>query len=256
VNWTSANTYRRDRWLITGGMVVIILLTWGYLFDAARPMNHQDMVMPVFPAWDGGLLVGSAVMWSIMMIAMMLPSATPMILGFTRVQHQRRPRQKAVRLTWLFIAGYLFAWSLFSLMAAVAQWTLYSLGLMSSAMGKIDPLLAGAFLIGTGLYQWSTLKYACMTQCRSPLDFLLNEWREGERGAMIMGLHHGAFCIGCCWMLMLLMFVGGVMNLLWMAAVTLYFLAEKLLPRMREWGRLTGGLLILSGVLMLAAKLK
>nr|WP_284047951.1 DUF2182 domain-containing protein [Marinobacter sp. ATCH36] len=190
-------------------------------------------------------------MWSIMMITMMLPSATPMILGFTRVQHQRRPREKAVRLTWLFIMGYLGAWTVFSLAAAFAQWVLFSLGLMSSAMGQTDTRLAGAFLIGAGLFQWSPLKDACMTQCRSPLDFLLNSWRDGERGALVMGLHHGAFCIGCCWMLMLLMFVGGVMNLLWMAAITLYVMAEKLMPRMQEWGRLTGGLLILSGVLML-----
>lgn len=251
MNWTSAKAYRRDRWLIISGMTVIVLLTWGYLFESVRAM--EQATMRAIPAWDGGLLAGIAVMWSIMMVAMMLPSATPMILGFTRVQHQRQPREKAVRLTWLFTAGYLVAWTAFSLAAAIAQWALYSLGLMSAAMGQTDTLLAGAFLIGAGLFQWSPLKDACMTQCRSPLDFLLNQWREGGRGALVMGLHHGAFCIGCCWMLMLLMFVGGVMNLLWMAAITLYVLAEKLLPRMREWGRLTGGLLILSGVLMLSA---
>jgi predicted metal-binding membrane protein len=104
------------------------------------------------------------------------------------------------------------------------------------------------FLIAAGLFQWSGLKDACLTRCRSPLNFLLNEWREGGAGALVMGLHHGAFCVGCCWLLMLLMFAGGVMNLLWMAAVTLYVLAEKLLPRMQVLGRLTGVLLIGAGV--------
>ncbi|MEX1058191.1 MAG: DUF2182 domain-containing protein [Natronospirillum sp.] len=259
MDWTSARTYRHDRWLIIAGMMVVTLVAWSYLFEAANSMLPHSMAMPMdmpaTPAWDGGLLVGSGVMWSIMMIAMMLPGATPMVLGYTRVQHQRRTPEQAVRLTGLFIAGYLMVWILFSLMAAVAQWTLYGLGMMSSAMGQTDPLLASAFLIGAGVFQWSNLKDACLTQCRSPLDFLLNEWREGARGALVMGLHHGLFCIGCCWMLMLLMFVGGVMNLLWMAAITLYVLAEKLLPRMRELSRLTGGILVISGVVLLLINL-
>lgn len=252
---TSTQAYRRDRWLVLAGMVVICLLTWAYMVDAANSGHQghdQSMAMPVTPARDGSLLVLGAVMWSIMMIAMMLPTATPMVLSFTRVQHQRRSRRQAVRLTWLFIAGYLLAWTLFSLAAAVTQWALHGLGLMTSAMGRTEPLLAGGFLIAAGIFQWSGLKDACLTKCRSPLDFLLNEWREGSTGVLVMGLRHGLFCVGCCWMLMLLMFVGGVMDLVWMAAITLYVLAEKLVPYMQLLGRLTGALLMAAGVLTLA----
>lgn len=255
MNRTSAGTYRRDRWLIIVSMVVLCLLSWSYLFHAAKLGHHQTMAMPDATAWDGGLLAVSTLMWSIMMIAMMLPTATPMVLSFTRLQHRRWPRAHAARLIWSFIAGYLVAWSLFSLAAASGQWTLHGLGLMTAAMGRAAPFIAGAFLIGAGLFQWSSVKDACLSKCRSPLDFLLNEWRPGTRGALTMGLRHGLFCVGCCWMLMLLMLVGGVMNVFWMAAITLYVLAEKLLPRMREWGRLTGTLLMLTGILMLTRSL-
>lgn len=251
---TLAQAYRRDRYLVLAGMVAISLLAWLYMIDAARPdhQSHgQTMTIPATEAWDAGLLLLSAIMWGIMMIAMMLPSAMPMVLGFTRLQQQRQSRRNAVRLTWLFIAGYLIAWALFSLAAALTQWTLYGLGQMSAAMGSAQPLIAGGFLIGAGLFQWSSLKNACLKKCQSPLNFLLNEWRGGSAGALIMGLHHGVFCIGCCWMLMLLMFVGGVMNLLWMIAIAFYVLAEKLVLKMQHWGRFTGILLVAAGALII-----
>lgn len=247
---TSAQAYRRDRWLVLLGMAVLSLLSWVYLVNAARPVDHM-MAMPASPPWDAGLLVLSLVMWSVMMIAMMLPTATPMVLSFTRVQHGREPAARAARLTWLFVAGYLLAWIGFAILAAMAQWTFYSLGVMSSSMGSATPLMAGVLLMGAGLYQWSGLKDACLTQCQSPLNFLLNQWRPGLRGALIMGLRHGLFCIGCCWLLMLLMFAGGVMNLVWMAAITVYVLAEKILPWMRRYGRAVGVLLVASGMLLL-----
>lgn len=251
---TLAQAYRRDRYLVLAGMVVISLLAWFYMVDAAMPdhQSHgQTMAMATTGTWDAGLLLLSALMWSIMMIAMMLPSATPMVLSFIRLQLKRQSQRQAVGLTWLFIAGYLIAWTLFSLAAALTQWALHGLGQMSSAMGSVDPLLAGGFLIGAGLFQWSGLKNACLAKCRSPLNFLLNEWRGGGTGDLIMGLHHGAFCIGCCWMLMLLMLVGGVMNLLWMAAITFYVLAEKLVLKMQQWVRITGILLVAAGALII-----
>lgn len=247
---TSAQAYRRDRWLVLLGMAVLSLLSWAYLVNAARPVD-QMLAMPVSPPWDAALLVLSLVMWSVMMIAMMLPTATPMVLSFTRVQHGREPSGRAVWLTWLFVTGYLLAWIGFALVAAVAQWVFYSLGVMSSSMGSATPVLGGALLVGAGLFQWSGLKDACLTQCQSPLNFLLNQWRPGRRGALIMGLRHGLFCLGCCWLLMLLMFVGGVMNLIWMVAITVYVLAEKLLPWMRHYGRAVGVLLVASGMLLL-----
>lgn len=246
--------YRRDRWLVLAGMATIALLSWAYMVTAANP-GRAPAAMTGPPAWDPGLLALSVPMWGTMMVAMMLPSATPVVLSFTRVQHRRGSHRQAVRRTWLFVTGYLIAWTLFDLAAAGIQWVLHSLGLMSSAMGRAGPFLAGGFLITTGLFQWSRLKDACLTGCRSPLNFLLNHWRKGGAGALTMGLHHGVYCIGCCWLLMLLMFVGGVMNLLWMAGITLYVLAEKMLPGMQALGRLTGALLIGAGVWLLLTAL-
>lgn len=248
---TSAQAYRRDRWAIIIGMAIISLLTWAYMVVMAAPglvgRSHHG-AMPDLAAWDLNLLVMGAVMWSVMMIAMMLPTAAPMVLGFSRVLHRQQAEARAKGLTWVFVAGYLLAWVGFSLPVALAQWALYSLGLMSSAMGAATPLIGGAVLIGAGLFQCSRLKDACLAKCQSPLGFLLNEWRPGSQGALIMGLRHGLFCIGCCWLLMLLMFAGGVMNLFWMAAITVYVLAEKLLPSLRQHARFIGALLIVAGV--------
>ncbi|MGB4248665.1 MAG: DUF2182 domain-containing protein [Pseudohongiellaceae bacterium] len=253
---TSTQAYQRDRRVVIAGIVLISLLSWVYLFVIAAPspvdhtLAHAAMHPAVAP-WDGGFLALSIVMWSVMMIAMMLPTATPMVLSFTRLQHQREARSKAIRLTGWFSAGYLGIWIVFSLMAAFAQWALYSSNLMTSAMGSATPLMAGALLVAAGLFQWSGLKEACLSKCRSPLNFLLNEWRPGSSGALIMGLRHGIFCVGCCWVLMLLMFVGGVMNLAWMAAITIYVLLEKILPSVRMFASWTGVLLVFAGALVL-----
>jgi predicted metal-binding membrane protein len=263
---TSAHAYQRDRRIVIAGIVVISLLSWIYLFFIAAPgsadpaghthhaSTHTGLHAPM-AAWDGGLLALSFVMWSVMMIAMMLPTATPMVLSFTRLQHKREAKSKAIRLTGWFSAGYLGIWVFFSVLAAFAQWALYSSNLMTSTMGSAEPMLAGALLVAAGLFQWSSLKEACLTQCRSPLDFLLNEWRPGASGAFIMGLRHGVFCVGCCWVLMLLMFVGGVMNLTWMAAITIYVLLEKILPTVRVFASVTGFFLMVLGGLNLAAGL-
>lgn len=154
-------------------------------------------------------------------------------------------------MTGWFSAGYLAAWIVFGVLAATAQWVLYSSNLMTSAMGQATPILAGALLIAAGVFQWTGLKSACLTRCQSPLNFLLNEWRPGSHGALMMGLRHGVFCVGCCWALMLLMFVGGVMNLVWMAAIALYMLVEKIIPPLRGLGTLTGAPLVLAGVVTL-----
>lgn len=254
---TSAQAYQRDRRVVIAGIVLISLLSWVYLFVLATPDNsghpdhasaHAVMQPPAMAAWNGDLLALSIVMWSVMMIAMMLPTATPMMLSFTRLQHQREATAKAIRLTAWFSAGYLGTWIVFSVAAAFAQWALYSSNLMTSTMGSATPLLAGAILVAAGLFQRSGLKEACLSKCRSPLNFLLDEWRPGSRGALVMGLRHGLFCVGCCWVLMLLMFVGGVMNLTWMAAITIYVLLEKILPTVRMFASWTGFFLVLAGV--------
>lgn len=243
---TGEQVARFHRWLVVTGIAVISLLSWYSLYL----MSQSGMGGGVMAPGGIDLLVAGAFMWMVMMLAMMVPTATPMVLGFNRAQLRRRTAAKATGLTWLFITGYLLAWCAFSMAAAGLQWLLYNQQLMSSAMGNATPLLAASVLVAAGVFQWSDLKDACLSRCQSPLGFLLNGWREGGVGALVMGLRHGVFCVGCCWLLMLLMFVGGVMNLLWMAAITLYVFAEKLVPKMRFFGRLTGGVLVAAGLLM------
>jgi predicted metal-binding membrane protein len=179
-------------------------------------------------------------MWAVMMAAMMLPSVLPVILLYARVgrhrESQGRPRQPA----WPFVGGYLLAWTGFSVLATLANWALHAGSSLSSMMGSATPLVGGLVLIAAGIYQWTPLKSACLTHCRSPAGFLADHWREGGAGALLMGLHHGAYCVGCCWLLMALLFVLGVMNVAWIAVLTLFVLAEKLLPRGDLLGRASG----------------
>jgi predicted metal-binding membrane protein len=151
------------------------------------------------------MAIVSALMWCVMMVAMMLPSASPMILTYARVYQQRVTLGKAITPTWLFMAGYLAVWAGFGLLAAATQWGLYQSALLSPAMGKVGPSLGGGLLILAGIFQFSHLKQTCLSKCRSPLSLLMTEWREGASGALIMGIRHGAYCLGCCWALMLLM---------------------------------------------------
>jgi predicted metal-binding membrane protein len=184
-------------------------------------------------------------MWSAMMAAMMLPAAAPMIVAFARAQRARAATQPAVP-TAIFVAGYLAVWSAFSAGAATLQWALHRLVLVSDTH-VAEPVLGAALLLVAGSFQWTKLKDACLARCQSPLGFLATEWREGRRGALVMGLRHGAFCTGCCWALMLLMLVGGAMNLLVMAALAIYVLAEKALFPGRALSRAAGALLIAAG---------
>lgn len=234
---TMARIHSRERVLIGTALVVLTLLAWSHL----ATMDASD-------GWGLNMAVVSALMWIVMMVAMMLPSASPMILTYTRVHQQRIAQGKASAPTWLFMAGYLAVWTSFGLLAAATQWGLHQNALLSSAMGKVGPSLGGGLLILAGLFQFSHLKQACLSKCRSPLSFMMTEWREGSAGALGMGFRHGGYCLGCCWALMLLMFVGGVMDLAWMAALALYFLVEKLAPRAQHTGYLVGILLIGTGL--------
>lgn len=244
---------RRDRNIIIFGIAVITLLGWAYMLKMSPDSNpgmEMSMPMPSSTGWDVELLGMSIVMWCIMMIAMMIPSASPMILSFSKVHHQQRDNSSTLP-TAIFISGYLSVWCGFSLIAAIGQVALHETAPLSSPMGKTGSLLGGGLLITAGLFQWSALKEACLNKCRTPLSFLLTEWREGNRGAFVMGFRHGIFCTGCCWALMLLMFVGGVINLAWMGALAVYMLVEKIVPQGRQFSRVTGSLLILMGAWML-----
>lgn len=199
--------------------------------------------------WREGLLLFA--MWAVMMVAMMLPSATPMILLFSRIGATRSARESSSTPVGFFAAGYLAVWVAFSGVAAVVQWTLHSLAVLSPGMRTASPVVSAAILIAAGAYQWLPVKQSCLRNCRSPLGFFSTSWREGRFGAVNMGLTHGTFCVGCCWMLMALLFVAGVMNLMWIAALSAVVLLEKVFPGGAIISRITGALLIVAGLALL-----
>jgi predicted metal-binding membrane protein len=180
------------------------------------------------------------VMWAAMMTVMMLPSAVQMLLFYDSIAQKRGGRATAIGPTMVFASGYLAVWLGFSTGAVLLQYALDGASLLSPAMQTTSLALAGVTLVAAGIYQWTPLKQACLRQCRSPLDFVLTYWREGNSGAFAMGLRHGLFCLGCCWVLMLLLFVGGVMNFAWIAGIALFVLVEKLAPAGHWVGKAAG----------------
>jgi len=232
------------RLALAASLAGITVLCWLYLFAEAadmRAMGDMTMAMPPKGAVDLVLLL---VMWWIMMIGMMLPSAAPMILTFATVNARRRARAQPGVPTALFAAGYVLAWGGFSIAATLAQWALESAALLSPmAMSVTSARLGGVLFLAAGLYQLTPLKRACLIACRSPVDFVVNRWRDGAIGALRMGLEHGLSCLGCCWILMALLFVGGAMNLVWVAVLAIAVLVEKLFP-FGEWTARIGGLLL------------
>jgi predicted metal-binding membrane protein len=233
--------------LMALGLGVTVVLAWLYLVRAAADMNamaadarmHEAMGMADMRAWGGSEWFGLFVMWAVMMVAMMLPSAAPVILLVLGVY--RRRDDPAARLAAVtFVAGYLLAWTAFSLAASGAQVALHRAALLSADMRSSSVVLSGVLLLIAGIYQWLPLKNVCLSHCQSPLGFLSAHWREGAAGGLAMGVRHGLFCVGCCWMLMTLLFVAGVMNLLWVAALAGLVLIEKLVRGGTLVGRLGG----------------
>lgn len=242
------------RLAIAAALVGITVVCWLYLFAEEadmRAMGDMTMAMPPKGAMDLVLLL---VMWWIMMIGMMLPSAAPMILTFATVNARRRARAQPWAPTALFVAGYVLAWGGFSIAATLAQWGLESLALVSPmAMAVTSPRLGGVLFLAAGLYQLTPLKHACLIVCRSPFDFVVNRWQDGAFGALRMGLDHGLSCLGCCWVLMALLFAFGAMNLLWVAFLAGVVLVEKLLPFGERTARIGGLLLMGWGLWLLVA---
>ena len=205
--------------------------------------------------WSTATLVPLFLMWAEMMVAMMIPSAAPMILTFAMVNRKRREQERPFVPTGIFLLGYLAVWTGFSALAAAAQWILHAKALLSPIMVGTSPLLGGALLIVAGIFQWTPFKNACLSHCRTPLGFLMTDWQEGKRGAFTMGLKHGAYCTGCCWFLMALLFVAGVMNIWWIGIITVFVLLEKVAPEALALGKITGVALALWGVMMLLGNL-
>jgi predicted metal-binding membrane protein len=269
---------RRDRIVTLGALAVLGLLAWLYVLNGAGlgmsawqmttlslfPHREAGAAMAAMPGMDMSAMTMSGgpwgyrawglmiLMWWIMMIAMMTPSAAPTILLYARVHRHEAARgqiREKLAPTGAFAGGYLLSWLAFSLVAAVSHWGLERAGALSAMMmGSQSRWLSGAVLIAAGLYQLSPLKHACITHCRAPASFLTHHWRPGASGAVRLGVLHGAYCIGCCWMLMALLFVGGVMNLIWIAALAVLVLIEKALPAGDWVGRAAGVALIAWGV--------
>jgi len=226
---------RHERLIVVAGVGLLALLSWLFVLRGAGMGGSTAMAMrPPLSAL--------VIMWWVMMAAMMLPSATPAILLYGRVREMRN-RDDGIAESWIFLAGYLSVWLLFSLVAASAQWLL-----AAPSMGLPGRWAEGTILLIVGLYQLSPIKAACVRECRSPAQFISRHWRSGWRGAVRLGALHGAYCVGCCWMLMALLFVGGVMNLLWIVALTIVVAVEKLAPRGPLLGRAAGVAMIGWGV--------
>jgi predicted metal-binding membrane protein len=254
---------KHDRRIILVGLAVIAILGWTYLINTAAAKGSSkndgisgmaDMVrMNQFQPWTAADAVFMFTMWSVMMLSMMVPSATPVILLYARVYRRQNANKMPYAPTGAFFAGYITVWLAFSAVATLLQWRLEEAALLSPMLANTSPVLGGVFLIIVGVYQWNPYKKACLGHCRSPIDFLSRHWRKGVRGAYVMGVHHGGYCLGCCWALMLLLFVGGVMNLLWIAAIAAFILVEKVASFGQIVRLASVGLFILGGVLTIAA---
>ena len=251
---------RRDRIVVLSGLALIVALAWAYVSSLALDMRDMEtateMAMPQMQeAWGVTDFALTFVMWAVMMVAMMTPSAAPMILMFAGINRRRREQHVPYVPTSVFLVGYLVIWTAFSVLATAAQWGLHTVSLLSPAMVSTSPILGGILLLVAGIYQWTPLKHACLSKCRSPLGFVLNEWREGRWGAFLMGLKHGSYCTGCCWALMALLFVAGVMNLVWVAAIAGFILLEKIVPAGQRMGQAAGALMVAGGVVLLGLSL-
>lgn len=246
------------------GLAMITAAAWVYVVVAARrmtsgpggmsghsmtPMMHAMTGVAPWTAAEFGLRLG---MWAVMMVAMMVPTAVPMTLLYAAVARKAAAQDSPLAPAFIFVAGYAAMWVIFSVVATVAQWRLDQAALLSPMMVSRGAWLGAALLIVAGAYQFTPLKNACLRNCRAPAHFLSRYWRTGRRGAFRMGARLGAYCLGCCWVLMGLLFVGGVMNLLWIAAIAVFVLLEKTIPGGVIGGRVAGAAMILTGALSFA----
>jgi predicted metal-binding membrane protein len=258
---------RRDRAIIIAAISLLTVLAWADLVWLADDMSMggmdmtgfrmipagQGLMMPTSEPWKPIEFAYVLAMWVVMMIGMMTPSVAPMILIYARVGRQAVIDGKPFAASTWFAGGYLLAWLAFSVVATSAQWILERATLLTPTMVSASNLLGGIVLISAGLYQWTPLKEACLFNCQAPLTFIMRHggFRGDPIGAVTLGLRHGLYCVGCCWALMVLLFVGGVMNLFWIAALGILVLLEKVMPSGKIIAQLAGGLFVLAGAWML-----
>jgi len=252
---------RRDRRIVAACLAAVTVLAWGYTLWLASamqmPATAAGLTMTPGPhQWNPPEFVYMFVMWTVMMLGMMVPSAAPMILIYARVGRQAAQRSAPLAATGFFAGGYLLAWVLFSLLATAGQWGLEQALLLTPMMASASTAFSGLVLAAAGLFQWTPAKDACLRHCQAPLAFIQRHggFRREPAGSLALGFHHGLYCVGCCWALMALLFVGGVMNVLVIAAIAAFVLAEKVIPAGRWLPRLAGTALgVTGGWLLLGA---
>ena len=239
----------RDRIAVVALLIVVAGAAWAYTLhqaatmDAAEAAMRRDMNMSMNgmePSWTPAAAALVFIMWTAMMTAMMLPAAAPMVAAFATINRRRRARAAPYVPTIVFLSGYVALWACFSLAATGAQYLLQKLELLTTMIQSASHAFSAVLFLAAGLYQFSPLKERCLAWCRTPDAFILSEWRDGAAGAFVMGVRHGLFCAGCCVALMLLLFAVAVMDLRWVAALTLVVGAEKLLPWPRLWRTAVG----------------
>lgn len=252
----SAYPLRRERALILGALLALAAAAWGVLIWQSIAMRDDAMGGDAMGGDPTGLTMGMGAplfvaIWAAMMVAMMFPTAAPMILMYDRVAAGKRGRGQAFAPTWIFVAAYLVVWALFGVLAYVLALGAERLAGRSMWLMDHAARIGGAVLIVAGLYQLSPLKAVCLNTCRSPFSFVLNSWREGYGGAFRMGLAHGAYCLGCCWLLFAILFPLGMMNIAVLALVTAVIYVEKALPVGPAMARIAAGVLVAYGLLVL-----
>ena len=247
---SSFSIYQRDRYLLISSLSVVVLLAWFYLYRLyenmpdMQTMTNMPMGIKPWTLLDFSMML---LMWVIMMIGMMVPTAMRSVMIYSQIVSKARSSGKSVASTYYFVSGYIVVWSLFSIAATVLQWFLESRALVSPMMVSTSSYLGAGLLISAGIYQLTPLKEVCLKHCQSPAEFIANNYKKGALGAFQIGFNHGAYCLGCCWVIMGLLFVGGVMNLLWILAISLFVLLEKLLPSELQYTRITSLIMIVSG---------
>jgi predicted metal-binding membrane protein len=248
---------RHDRWLVLAALMAISALALGYTYWLATGFDMSDMMSPEFVPWSLGHFAFMLAMWVVMMIGMMTPSVAPTVLLYAAFARQAAARGTAFVPAGWFVAGYLLAWSAFALLATLLQWLLESRALIPPMMAGTGRVAGGILLVIAGIYQWLPIKQACLSQCQSPLAFVQRHggFAADAPGSVRLGWRHGLYCIGCCWVLMALLFAFGVMNLVWIAGLMVYVLLEKLLPYPRVVSRIAGAAAIIAGVALILGPL-
>src|SRR5262245_14791765 len=260
---------RRDRAIVAASLLVLTMVAWAYVLWLADAMSMGGMQMddmrtianpfdiamiPSLQPWSASEFGFLFIMWVVMMIGMMTPSAAPMILIYARVGRQAEVQGKPLAATGYFAAGYLTAWTVFSLFATTTHWALERASLLTPMMDSASNSLGGLILIATGLYQWTPMKDACLKHCQAPLLFIQRHggFRRNPLGSLSIGFRHGLYCIGCCWALMALLFVAGIMNVVWIAGIAFLVLAEKVIPSGHLLSRMAGVALTAAGIWLVA----